>query len=181
KPGAPRLRAMPPRPVARTRQVAAAVASPFTLPLDEAFMWIDIAHFTPGTAAAGGLLLGLATVVYLTLNGRIAGVSGLLAGLMQPPSRETGWRVAFLLGLVAAPWMWSMWMPLPPARIEAGTGLLIAAGLMIGWGARQASGCTSGHAVSGLARRSLRSLMSTALFLVGAFVTVAVMRHLVGA
>jgi uncharacterized membrane protein YedE/YeeE len=140
---------------------------------------IDLTHFTPLAAMVGGALIGLSAALLILFSGRIAGISGILGGLLAWPSGDTAWRVAFLLGLVAAPLVYALFAPLPTVRIEAGTTALIVAGLLVGIGTRYGSGCTSGHGVCGLARRSPRSLAATAAFMSAGFVTVFVIRHLV--
>jgi uncharacterized membrane protein YedE/YeeE len=143
-------------------------------------MTIDWANFTPWTSLAGGILIGLATAIFLLFNGRIAGISGILGGLLRPLTGDIGWRIAFLIGLVLAPAAYSLVAPLPAVDIEAGHLSLIAAGLLVGIGTRYGSGCTSGHGVCGLSRLSLRSLVATAAFMLAGFVTVFVVRHLLG-
>lgn len=140
---------------------------------------IDWAAFTPWTAAAGGALIGVAAVLLMLGAGRIAGISGIL-GVLLPPDRHSGWRLAFLVGLCVSPWLYRMAAALPPVTVDAGTGRLIVAGLLVGIGTRVASGCTSGHGVCGLARGSRRSLVATLLFMAAGFVTVYVVRHAVG-
>ncbi|MBE0484846.1 YeeE/YedE family protein [Marinobacter sp.] len=144
---------------------------------------IDIAwsQFTPGTALAGGILIGLAAASFLLLNGRIAGISGILGGLLTPTKHDIIWRVAFLAGLIGAPAIWMLMAELPPIEINAGYPALIIAGLLVGIGTRYASGCTSGHGVCGLSRLSLRSLVATLSFMAAGFVSVFVIRHLIGA
>ena len=137
--------------------------------------WTD---FTPLTALGGGLLIGLAAALFVLFNGRIAGISGIVGGLLRPATGERGWRIAFLLGLVAAPLVYTLAAPLPAMRIEAGTGTLIAAGLLVGIGTRYGAGCTSGHGVCGLARGSARSLAATLAFMGAGFATVFIVRHL---
>jgi len=137
--------------------------------------WID---FTPWTALGGGLLIGLAAAMFVLFNGRIAGISGILGGLLRPAPGERGWRIAFLLGLIAAPLVYTLAAPLPAMRIDAGTGTLIAAGLLVGIGTRYGAGCTSGHGVCGLARGSARSLAATLGFMGAGFATVFIVRHL---
>ncbi|TCP08272.1 YeeE/YedE family protein [Caldimonas thermodepolymerans] len=136
-------------------------------------------EFTPWASLAGGVLIGLAAALLVLFNGRIAGISGILGGLLRPRAGDVGWRAAFVLGLVAAPVLWQLFAELPPLRIEAGTGLLAAAGLLVGVGTRCGSGCTSGHGVCGLSRLSPRSLVATLAFMATGFATVYVMRHLV--
>lgn len=141
---------------------------------------IDWTHFTPWTSLAGGLLIGVAAAMFLLLNGRIAGISGILGGLLRPGTGDIGWRVAFILGLLAAPLLYQLVAPLPAVQVEADTALLVIAGILVGLGTRYGSGCTSGHGVCGLSRFSLRSLVATAAFMAAGFVTVFVVRHLVG-
>lgn len=142
-------------------------------------MTIDWIHFTPWTALAGGLLIGLAAAVLVLFNGRIAGVSGILGGLLRPAPGDVGWRVAFLAGLAGAPLAYGLFAALPEVRIDAGAGTLVAAGLLVGLGTRYGSGCTSGHGVCGVSRLSPRSLVATAAFMATGFATVFVLRHLV--
>jgi uncharacterized membrane protein YedE/YeeE len=140
-------------------------------------MSIDWIHFTPWTALAGGLLIGLAASAFVLLNGRIAGISGILGGLLRPAQGDVAWRVAFLAGLVGAPLVYALFSALPEARIDAGDGKLVVAGLLVGLGTRYGSGCTSGHGVCGLSRLSPRSLVATGTFMLAGFVTVFVLRH----
>jgi hypothetical protein len=142
-------------------------------------MTIAWPSFTPWAALAGGALIGLAAALFLLLNGRIAGISGILGGLLRPARGDIGWRLAFLAGLIGAPLLYhALAAPLPLPRIEAGTGALVAAGLLVGVGTRYGSGCTSGHGVCGLSRLSPRSLVATLAFMAAGFVTVFVGRHL---
>lgn len=143
-------------------------------------MSIDWAHFTPWASLAGGLLIGLSAAMFILLNGRIAGVSGILGGLLRPVRGDIGWRVAFVLGLMAAPAIFALAAPLPEPRVDASTSILIAAGLLVSIGTRYGSGCTSGHGVCGLSRLSPRSLVATAAFMSAGFATVFLMRHLPG-
>lgn len=143
-------------------------------------MTIDWANFTPWTSLAGGLLIGLATAMFLFFNGRIAGISGIVGGLFHPTRGDMAWRIVFLLGLIVSPLVFSMVAPLPDVQVDADTGMLIAAGLLVGVGTRFGSGCTSGHGVCGLSRRSLRSIVATASFMFAGFVTVYIVRHLLG-
>lgn len=140
---------------------------------------VDWSSFTPWTALAGGALIGLAASLLILLNGRIAGISGVLGGLLRPAPREIAWRAAFLIGLVAAPWLYASITQLPTVHIEASEGLLVAAGLLVGLGTRYGSGCTSGHGVCGLSRLSPRSLAATLVFMAAGFATVYVVRHLI--
>ena len=141
-------------------------------------MTIDWTHFTPWSSLAGGLLIGLATALLLLLSGRIAGISGIVGGLLRPGKGDVAWRVAFVVGLLAAPLVFSMAAPLPQVRIDAGTATWIIAGLLVGVGTRYGSGCTSGHGVCGLSRGSRRSIVATASFMAAGFLTVFVVRHL---
>jgi uncharacterized protein len=144
-------------------------------------MAIDWNAFTPWPALAGGVLIGAASALLLLLNGRIAGVSGILGGLLKPAAGDRAWRVAFIGGLVAAPLLYRAAATLPLPRIDAGWPMLAAAGLLVGIGTRYASGCTSGHGVCGLSQRSPRSLAATLVFMGAGFATVFVLRHLIGA
>jgi uncharacterized membrane protein YedE/YeeE len=143
-------------------------------------MTIDWIHFTPWRSLAGGMLIGLSTAMFVLLNGRIAGISGILGGLLRPLRGDVWWRVAFLLGLVGAPIVFTMFSPLPQTRTEAGTVGLIVAGLLVGIGTRYGSGCTSGHGVCGLSRGSMRSLAATVSFMLAGIATVFIVRHLIG-
>jgi uncharacterized membrane protein YedE/YeeE len=141
-------------------------------------MEIDWAHFTPWTSLAGGVLIGLAAALFVLFNGRIAGISGILGGLLSWPKGDTTWRLAFLAGLVAAPQAYGLALPLPDVQSDAGTAVLVAAGLLVGVGTRYGAGCTSGHGVCGLSRLSPRSLAATLAFMGAGFGTVFVLRHL---
>lgn len=142
-------------------------------------MSIDWLHFTPGLSFAGGLLIGLASMALLFLNGRIAGISGILGGLLAPARGDIAWRLAFLGGLVAAPLAYGLFQPLPLPRIDASDPALVAAGLLVGLGTRYGSGCTSGHGICGLARLSPRSLVATVAFMLAGFATVFIVRHVI--
>jgi uncharacterized membrane protein YedE/YeeE len=141
---------------------------------------IDWSNFTPWTSLAGGLMIGVATAMFLIFNGRIAGISGIVGGLFKPARGDVGWRIAFITGLVVSPLVFALGAPLPEVRIEAGYPVLIIAGLLVGIGTRYGSGCTSGHGVCGLSRRSPRSIVATTAFVVAGFVTVYIVRHLMG-
>ncbi|QJQ01297.1 YeeE/YedE family protein [Herbaspirillum rubrisubalbicans] len=136
--------------------------------------------FTPGWSLIGGLLIGLAAAVLLLFNGRIAGVSGIVAGLLTPRHPDTAWRGLFVLGLVAAPLLYGAVSALPASQIEASYPQIILAGLLVGLGTRYGAGCTSGHGVCGLSRFSLRSAMATFCFMMAGFASVYVLRHLLG-
>lgn len=141
-------------------------------------MNIDTLAFTPGAALAGGLLIGLAAAVFVLFNGRIAGISGILGGLIKPRNGDIGWRLAFTGGLIGAPVIYSLFWRLPDIHIEANSVTLIIAGLIVGFGTRIGSGCTSGHGVCGISRLSPRSIVATLTFMTMGFVTVFLVRHL---
>jgi uncharacterized membrane protein YedE/YeeE len=143
-------------------------------------MTIDWVQFAPWRALIGGILIGLATAALLLLSGRIAGVSGIVGGLLRPARGDRAWRIVFLLGMIVSPLVFTLFSALPAVRIDAGTGTLIAAGILVGAGTRYGSGCTSGHGVCGLSRLSPRSLAATAAFMLAGFITVYVVRHLIG-
>ncbi len=140
-------------------------------------MLIDWNHFTPWASLGGGILLGLASAAFILLNGRILGISGIVGGLLRPRSGDVGWRLSFVLGMLVAPLLYATFVGLPPVRIDAGWATLLAAGLLVGFGTRYGSGCTSGHGVCGLSRLSPRSLVATLAFMVAGFVTVYLVRH----
>ena len=144
-------------------------------------MHIDWNVFTPWSALFGGALIGVAAGMFALLNGRIAGISGVLGGLLRPARGDVAWRAAFVFGLVAAPWVYALFATLPALRIDASSGALIAAGLLVGVGTRYGSGCTSGHGVCGLSRLSPRSLVATLVFMGTGFATVWLLRHLLSA
>lgn len=141
-------------------------------------MTIDWNAFTPWWALAGGVLIGISAAMFVLLNGRIAGISGILGGLLKREPGDAGWRIAFLLGLVVAPAAYALFATLPARTIEASDGALVLAGLLVGVGTRYGGGCTSGHGVCGLSRLSLRSLVATLVFMGAGFATVFVTRHL---
>lgn len=138
---------------------------------------IDWNHFTPLPALAGGVLIGVAAALFVLLNGRIAGISGIIGGLLKPVTGDVAWRVAFIGGLLIAPLVYAQIADLPAPQIDAGHGALVLAGLLVGIGTRYGSGCTSGHGVCGLSRLSPRSLVATAAFMTAGFVTVFLIRH----
>lgn len=143
-------------------------------------MTIDWANFTPWMSLLGGVMIGLAAALLLLFNGKIAGISGILGGILQPRRKDFAWRIAFIAGLVIAPLLFRLVSPLPQVEIEASYAVLVIAGLLVGIGTRYGSGCTSGHGVCGLSRRSPRSMVATLAFMVGGFATVFVIRHLIG-
>ncbi len=127
---------------------------------------------------AGGALIGASAALLLLANGRIAGISGILGGLLGPSVRDGAWRTAFVIGLLAGPALFRLgaghW---PEVRVGASWPVLVVAGLLVGYGTRLGSGCTSGHGVCGLARLSPRSLAAVATFMAAAIVTVFLVRH----
>jgi uncharacterized membrane protein YedE/YeeE len=143
-------------------------------------MNVDWTSFTPWASLAGGLVIGLAAAMFVLLNGRIAGISGILGGMLTLPKGDTAWRAAFVAGLVVSPLVYAMFHGLPAVRVDAGAGTLVAAGLLVGIGTRYGSGCTSGHGVCGLSRFSPRSLVATGAFMAAGFVTVFIVRHVIG-
>ena len=145
-------------------------------------MTIDWNAFTPGPALLGGLLIGLAAGLFILGNGRIAGISGIVGGAVQALWQRARWREqrvrwAFIAGLLAAPCLWRWVAPLPAGSVDVGPLGLVAAGLLVGFGTRMGNGCTSGHGVCGISRRSPRSLAATAVFMAAGFAVVFVMRH----
>ena len=145
-------------------------------------MNLDWANFTPWPSLTGGIILGIASALFILINGRILGISGILGGLLPPKVGDTTWRIAFLLGMFAAPTVFHAVVPaeyVTAPRIEATEWMIVIAGLLVGVGTRYASGCTSGHGVCGLSRLSPRSLVATASFMGAGFVTVYVVRHLI--
>jgi uncharacterized protein len=139
---------------------------------------IDWAHFTPWSSLAGGIVIGAAAAIFVLLNGRIAGVSGIIGGLLRPAGTGVGWRLAFVAGLLFAPVAYALVTRLPAPTIDAGYPGLVLAGLMVGIGTSYGSGCTSGHGVCGVSRLSPRSLVATAAFMAAGFATVFVLHRL---
>lgn len=141
-------------------------------------------EFTPWSSLAGGLLIGLSASILIAALGRIAGISGIIGALLQRPSWKSvsnwGWRLAFIIGMVTAPLIWQLFAPLPAMQMPSNSALIIVAGLLVGFGTRLGSGCTSGHGVCGLSRLSLRSLAATLTFIATGAITVFVMRHVIG-
>ena len=143
-------------------------------------MTIDWEHFTPWASLGGGVLLGIASAMFLLLNGRILGISGIVGGLLAPRRGDIGWRLAFLLGMGAAPFVFAALLPpelLPVVRIDASEPVIALAGVLVGVGTRYGSGCTSGHGVCGLSRLSPRSLVATLSFMATGFAIVYLLRH----
>ena len=140
-------------------------------------MSIDWVHFTPWASLSGGILLGMASALFILLNGRSLGISGIVGGLFRRAPGDSGWRVAFLLGLFAAPLAYGLLATPAPVRIDANWTTVVVAGLLVGLGTRYGAGCTSGHGVCGLSRLSGRSLAATVAFMAAGFATVWVVRH----
>jgi len=143
-------------------------------------MTIDWSSFTPASSLIGGVLIGIASAALVLFNGRIAGISGIVGGLIRPKSGEISWRIAFLAGMIASPLAYSAFSSLPQVTIGAPQPELIVAGLLVGLGTRYGAGCTSGHGVCGLSRFSPRSLLATLTFMGAGFVTVFVVRSATG-
>ena len=143
-------------------------------------MLIDWNNFTPWASLAGGALLGIAAAMLIFFNGRIAGISGIVGGLVKPRLHDVSWRIAFISGLIIAPLLWQIFSALPPIQIGASNTLLVVSGLLVGVGTRFGAGCTSGHGVCGISRLSPRSIIATLSFMFAGFVTVYVVRHILG-
>jgi len=143
-------------------------------------MTIDWINFTPWTALVGGVLIGAAASLFVLLNGRIAGISGLLASLVESKAEGRSEKLLFLLGILFAPLLWMPLGSLPAMEFQANWVGLLMAGLLVGVGTRYGSGCTSGHGVCGISRLSPRSIVATLAFMAAGFVTVYVLRHLLG-
>ena len=142
-------------------------------------MIIDWNHFTLWQSLAGGMLIGLAATMLILLNGQIAGISGIVEKLFDI-KQQSAWRFAFVIGLLLSPYLYSLISPLPAVRFESGWPIYLVAGLIVGFGSRLGSGCTSGHGVCGLSRLSKRSLVATLVFMGTGFATVFVSRHMIG-
>ena len=143
-------------------------------------MNVDWLNFTPWSSLAGGALIGLAASLFVVANGRIAGISGLIGSLLQRGSEGVSEKALFLLGLLIAPLLWGLFATLPQIEFKSGWFGLIVAGVLVGIGTRYGSGCTSGHGVCGISRLSPRSMVATVCFMFSGFVTVFVLRHLLG-
>ena len=144
-------------------------------------MTIDWVNFTPWSALAGGALIGLAAALFVMLNGRIAGISGLLASLLERNAEGRGEKALFLLGILLAPLLWLIAGEWPQMEFQTNWLGLLIAGVLVGVGTRYGAGCTSGHGVCGISRLSARSIVATLTFMAAGFATVFVIRHLVGA
>jgi uncharacterized membrane protein YedE/YeeE len=146
----------------------------------EKLVHIDWLSFTPWSSLAGGALIGLAASLLVIANGRIAGISGLIGSLLQRGGEGRSETSLFLLGLLVAPLLWGLFFTLPHISFESDGLALVVAGILVGVGTRYGSGCTSGHGVCGLSRLSPRSIVATVSFMLSGFVTVFVLRHLLG-
>ncbi len=146
---------------------------------DYLMLTVNWEAFAPYPALLGGLLIGLSAVMLILLTGRVAGISGIVGGLLKPQHGETLWRFTFVLGMAAAPWLYQAVVGSFEFESPRGTVALIVAGLLVGYGTRLGSGCTSGHGVCGLSRLSLRSLAATGVFMVTGFVVASVIMHAV--
>lgn len=133
--------------------------------------------FAPYPALFGGLLIGLSAVILIVLTGRIAGISGIVGGLLKPKSNEVVWRIAFLLGICAAPWLYQATVGEFEFNSPRSTTALLVAGFLVGYGTRLGSGCTSGHGVCGISRLSIRSLAATGVFMATGFVFASWVMH----
>ncbi len=140
-------------------------------------MTIDWTAFTPWPALIGGVVIGIAAAILVLCNGRVAGISGIVGGLLRPVFPDLKWRAAFIAGLLLAPAAYAVFRALPAVTIDAGHPTLIVAGLLVGVGTRYAAGCTSGHGVCGISRASPRSIVATLTFMAAGFVTVYLVRH----
>lgn len=144
-------------------------------------MTIDWSAFTPWSAIIGGTMIGLSAMLFLLLNGRIAGISGIVGGLLTKREEgDTAWRLLFVAGMLLAPLAWMLFNQGPSIQIDAGYPLLIVAGFLVGISTRYGSGCTSGHGVCGVSRLSPRSVVATLSFMSTGFITVFVVRHVLG-
>jgi uncharacterized membrane protein YedE/YeeE len=142
---------------------------------------VPMVDFTPISAALGGLLIGFATLLLVLLNGRVAGISGIIGGAARASRDDLAWRGAFLAGLIAAALAYAaIGGSIPPVAITAPPAILVFGGLLVGFGSRLGNGCTSGHGVCGIARFSRRSLAATLVFMMVAGATVFVTRHVLG-
>jgi hypothetical protein len=144
-------------------------------------MQIDWLSFTPIPSLLGGMILGVAAALYVLLHGRILGISGIISGLLHPKLTDTAWRLSLVLGLVSAPFMAAVFFGIfPVIEIESDSIAIVLAGLLVGFGAHYGSGCTSGHGICGLSRLSPRSMVATLSFMGAGFLTVFILRHLLG-
>ena len=144
-------------------------------------MTIDWLSFTPIPSLLGGMLLGIAAALYVLLHGRILGISGIVSGLMHPKEGDRAWRIALILGLITAPLLAALFFEIRPiVEVDADWFAVLLSGVLVGFGTQYGSGCTSGHGICGLSRLSPRSLVATLSFMAAGFLTVYVIRHLIG-
>lgn len=140
-----------------------------------------VTSFTPYRSAIGGLLIGFSAILFLWLNGRVTGISGMMHGLCPPEKPISTWRIAFLFGLAIAGFLYYVIPVIQfPLRTHYPAFLLLIGGFLVGFGTRMGQGCTSGHGVCGLARLSMRSFIATLLFILSAMITVYLIRHVGG-
>lgn len=144
-------------------------------------MTVDWNNFTPWASLIGGLLLGLAAALFVLVNGRILGISGIVGGLLRPRAGDLAWRLSFVLGMLVAPLLYMLLAGPVKATVDAGWDTVLLAGLLVGVGTRYGAGCTSGHGVCGLSRLSPRSLVATMAFMGAGFVVVFLLRHALSA
>jgi len=144
-------------------------------------MQIDWLSFTPIPSLLGGMILGIAAALYVLLHGRILGISGIISGLLHPRLVDSAWRIALIMGLLTAPFLAALCFDIfPIVEIDSSWIAIIIAGLLVGFGAQYGSGCTSGHGICGLSRLSPRSLVATLAFMGAGFLTVFILRHVIG-
>lgn len=144
-------------------------------------MTIDWLSFTPIPSLFGGMILGIAAALYVLLHGRILGISGIVSGLVHPKEGDRAWRIAIILGLITAPLLAALFFEIRPiVEVDADWLAIVLAGILVGFGTQYGSGCTSGHGICGLSRLSPRSLVATFAFMGAGFLTVFVLRHLIG-
>lgn len=142
-------------------------------------MHLDWNQLSPISSSLGGILIGFAAVLLFAGIGRIAGITGIVAGMLKTPTQAQLWRYAFVAGLLISPLIYTVFATLPVAEVEGNWKTLAASGLLVGVGTRLSNGCTSGHGVCGLSRLSLRSLIATLSFMASGFLTVFIVRHLI--
>jgi len=139
-----------------------------------------VTEFTPYLSLGGGVLIGISAILLMALHGRIAGMTGILSGILPPVSSDWPWRASFLAGAVIAPMVFVQMGGSIPFAVPLTTTALVVGGLIVGVGVYFGSGCTSGHGVCGMARLSPRSIVATIIFMIAAFITVYVTRHIIG-
>ena len=140
---------------------------------------INWTEATPINSLAGGMLIGVAVSILILFNGKIAGISGILGGVLKFKAEDFGWRLLFLLGLLISPVIYSIFFALPKVTLYSGHWTVLTAGLLVGLGTRYSSGCTSGHGICGISRLSTRSLVATITFMLAGIVTVYITHHLI--